>query len=852
MADLRISELPALSGANLAAGDLLPIADISASETKKITVVDLVGNATTLIADATIPGAKILFSSGQIAGTAIAAGGIGATQLADDAITPAKLADESTVDLVTTLPGSGAFVGQLALDTDDNKVYCWNGSSWLSFKAAGSVNTIVGDTAGIVNLAIATSGDQVTITTSLDNTAAAAQFLAGPTASAGAVAYRVIAPGDLPTATTTTKGAVSVNGQGLTLSGDQVVINNAVTPSGTNHLVTYDAQGLVTGGAAITSDDLPTATSGNIGGVRPGTGLSMGAGGALDHTNVVSPSTGLKLSYDGEGHVTGTNPVLVTDLPDLPASKITSGTLSVGLIGTNSLTGTKLSDASTVKFGGSGSTSGVVTFPTADFKGQYFWDELNGDLYIWSGSAWLPVTITSGEIIYAGTYDASVNQVGSVTSAGSAVGLVIGATLPAASTSNNRYYLVVSDSGNGTGNAPNEPLAPPDMILSNGSTWDLIDVSNAIAGQTASNISFTPYGGISAANVQLALQEVDNEKLNKAGDTMTGELLIGPTGSFKFEGSTDDAYSTELTVVDPTSDHVITLPDVTGAVITTGDTGTVTSTMIADGTIVNADIDASAGIAFSKLASLTSARIIIGNASNVPTSVAVTGDVTISNTGVTAIASGAIVNADINASAEIAVSKLADGAARQLLQTDAAGTGVEWTSDVDIPGTLDVTGAATFDSTVTIGGSAALVASAIGTTVQAYDADTAKLDVIQTFTAVQTLTDPAIIGTILEDVYTISDGAAFEVDPSNGSVQLITLGASRTPKATNFAAGEAVTLMVADGTAYALTWTDTTWGTSGVVWTGGSAPTLATSGYTVIQFWKVGSQVYGATVGDVA
>ena len=115
-----------------------------------------------------------------------------------------------------------------------------------------------------------------------------------------------------------------------------------------------------------------------------------------------------------------------------------------------------------------------------------------------------------------------------------------------------------------------------------------------------------------------------------------------------------------------------------------------------------------------------------------------------------------------------------------------------------------------------------------------------------------TLTDPQIIGTVLEDVYTISDGAAFEVDPGNGSVQLITLGANRTPKATNFAAGEAVTLMVNDGTAYTLTWTDATWGTGGVKWTGGSAPTLATSGYTVIQFWKVGSQVYGANVGDVA
>lgn len=114
------------------------------------------------------------------------------------------------------------------------------------------------------------------------------------------------------------------------------------------------------------------------------------------------------------------------------------------------------------------------------------------------------------------------------------------------------------------------------------------------------------------------------------------------------------------------------------------------------------------------------------------------------------------------------------------------------------------------------------------------------------------LTDPAITGCILEDVFTITDGAAFEVDPGNGSVQLVTLGASRTPKATNFAAGESVTLMVDDGTAYTITWTDSTWGTGGVTWVGGSAPTLATSGYSVIQLWKVGTKVYGASVGSVA
>jgi hypothetical protein len=145
-----------------------------------------------------------------------------------------------------------------------------------------------------------------------------------------------------------------------------------------------------------------------------------------------------------------------------------------------------------------------------------------------------------------------------------------------------------------------------------------------------------------------------------------------------------------------------------------------------------------------------------------------------------------------------------------------------------------------------------LAAAAIGVTVQGYDADTAKLDVVQTFTAVQTLTDPAIIGTILEDVFTITDGAAFEVDPGDGSIQLITLGASRTPKATNFAAGESITLMVDDGSAYTITWTDATWGTGGVIWKGGTAPTLATTGYSVIQFWKVSTQVYGAYVGGVA
>lgn len=78
--------------------------------------------------------------------------------------------------------------------------------------------------------------------------------------------------------------------------------------------------------------------------------------------------------------------------------------------------------------------------------------------------------------------------------------------------------------------------------------------------------------------------------------------------------------------------------------------------------IVNDEIDASAAIALSKLANITAGQVLMGNGSNVPTATALSGDVTVSSSGTTAISSNVIVNADINASAAIALSKLDTGA----------------------------------------------------------------------------------------------------------------------------------------------------------------------------------------------
>lgn len=79
------------------------------------------------------------------------------------------------------------------------------------------------------------------------------------------------------------------------------------------------------------------------------------------------------------------------------------------------------------------------------------------------------------------------------------------------------------------------------------------------------------------------------------------------------------------------------------------------------------------------------------------------------------------------------------------------------------------------------------------------------------------------------------------IDPANGTIQYKTLGANTT-FTESLADGEFVTLMIDDGAGYTITWPTTTW-------VGGSAPTLETTGYNVIELWHVNGVLYGAFVG---
>ena len=96
---------------------------------------------------------------------------------------------------------------------------------------------------------------------------------------------------------------------------------------------------------------------------------------------------------------------------------------------------------------------------------------------------------------------------------------------------------------------------------------------------------------------------------------------------------------------------------------------------------------------------------------------------------------------------------------------------------------------------------------------------------------------------IIETVFALS-GTTPALDPVNGTIQTWTLSGNSSPT-DSLVAGESLTLMIDDGSAFTITWPSVTWKTNA-----GSAPTLNTTGFTVIVLWKVGSTLYGARVGD--
>ena len=77
-----------------------------------------------------------------------------------------------------------------------------------------------------------------------------------------------------------------------------------------------------------------------------------------------------------------------------------------------------------------------------------------------------------------------------------------------------------------------------------------------------------------------------NNITSSTGFTLFGSSIVLDTAkTLIFEGATADNFETSLTVVDPTADRTITLPNETGTVVTTGSTDVVAESMMANDAI---------------------------------------------------------------------------------------------------------------------------------------------------------------------------------------------------------------------------------------------------------------------------
>lgn len=196
-----------------------------------------------------------------------------------------------------------------------------------------------------------------------------------------------------------------------------------------------------------------------------------------------------------------------------------------------------------------------------------------------------PSTGTTGAITLAGTLAVANGGTGVTTSTGS--GSVVLSTSPTFTT----------------------PLlgTPTSGTLTNCTGYTFANIASKPT--TISGYGITDAPTFSGNNAFTGANTFTNStgQIFRQAATQDGILLRGRAG-----GTT--SLNVEIIPGTLSASRTLTAPDVSGTIITTGDTGTVTSTMIADGTIVNADINASAAIADTKLATISTAGKVSNSA----------------------------------------------------------------------------------------------------------------------------------------------------------------------------------------------------------------------------------------------
>ena len=297
MPDLEITGLPELAEASVQATDAAVVADISANETKQLSVKELIAGGVAVIDDGDIPAVKVgTLTTNQVPTIAIQ----------NLAVTNDKI--ETSSSATTGIDGGTKLRdGTVTVDKFDSSKFD-RGLSVVSSKL------------GITNVVTGGAGTKNGITYSTEGL--------------------ITSVGDLVTsdlsgagATTTALGAVSVPTVGALAIDSNSAISIAdvsgLTP-GTYASVTVNAKGQVTAGSTSNSaSNIPTATTSSKGGVivPSNSGIDVDGSGniSIETQSGLTAGDYTKLTVSTKGIITAASNISGSDIPAHSAALLTSG-----------------------------------------------------------------------------------------------------------------------------------------------------------------------------------------------------------------------------------------------------------------------------------------------------------------------------------------------------------------------------------------------------------------------------------------------------------------------------------------------------------------------------------------------
>ena len=435
-------------GASELADNSVDTAALTANAVTTAKVTDL--NITTgKLANNAVTAAKI--ADDTITATQIAANAVGSSELADNAVDTAAIANSAVTD--------GKISGVSGTKITDGTI---TAAKLNTSNIDRSLNVASGNL-GINNAVTGGASARNGITYN-------AQGLI--TATAALVAS------DIPEATTSAVGGVSVpsaGGLAVTAAG-ALSINNTVTGA-TRSGITFNDQGLITSTAALAAGDLPLATASTVGAVSipvASAPLAVSGTGVLSIANSgVTAGTYPKVTVSAQGIVTSGTTLAAGDIPDLATSKITTGTFGTNFVANDAITMDKLANLSTGFI--QEASPDISDLPT----GVFWLQESTGQLRIFNGNSFFSVgfgRLSEENLRFCGTFNATNGLIVTLTTFGVSAGFSVGNAIPAGTAALTGAYFVCITPGNGTAVVPATSFDAGDWCLCMGlNDWDRID-----------------------------------------------------------------------------------------------------------------------------------------------------------------------------------------------------------------------------------------------------------------------------------------------------------------------------------------------------------------------------------------